>query len=111
MNPFDEIAVEEAIRLKERGFADEIVAVSIGPAQATEVLRTAIAMGADRGIHVKTDAAVEPLGVAKLLKAVVEREKPQLVIMGKQALDGDCNQRSEARSVGKESVSTCKSRW
>src|SRR3546814_3068123 len=86
MNPFDEIAVEEAIRLKERGFADEIVAVSIGPAQATEVLRTAIAMGADRGIHVKTDAAVEPLGVAKLLKAVVEREKPQLVIMGKQAI-------------------------
>jgi electron transfer flavoprotein beta subunit len=92
MNPFDEIAVEEAIRLKEQGKATEIVAVSIGPAQAAETIRTALAMGADRGILVKTDAAVEPLGVAKLLKQVVEQESPQLVIMGKQAIDDDSNQ-------------------
>jgi electron transfer flavoprotein beta subunit len=92
MNPFDEIAVEEAIRLKEQGKATEIVAVSIGPAQAAETIRTALAMGADRGILVKTDAAVEPLGVAKLLKKVVEQESPQLVIMGKQAIDDDSNQ-------------------
>jgi len=92
MNPFDEIAVEEAIRLKEAGKATEIVAVSIGPAQASETIRTALAMGADRGILVKTDAAVEPLAVAKILKAIVEAEKPGLVIMGKQAIDDDCNQ-------------------
>ena len=92
MNPFDEIAVEEAIRLKEQGKATEIVAVSIGPAQSAETIRTALAMGADRGILVKTDAAVEPLGVAKLLKKVVEQESPQLVIMGKQAIDDDSNQ-------------------
>jgi electron transfer flavoprotein beta subunit len=92
MNPFDEIAVEEAIRLKEGGKATEIVAVSIGPAQASETIRTALAMGADRGILVKTDATVEPLAVAKILKGVVEAEKPGLVIMGKQAIDDDCNQ-------------------
>jgi electron transfer flavoprotein beta subunit len=92
MNPFDEIAVEEAIRLKEQGKATEIVAVSIGPAQAAETIRTALAMGADRGILVKTDQPVEPLGVAKILKAVVGQENPQLVILGKQAIDDDCNQ-------------------
>ena len=92
MNPFDEIAVEEAIRLKEAGKADEIVAVSIGPAQAAETIRTALAMGADRGILVKVDGAVEPLSVAKVLKGVVEAEKPELVILGKQAIDDDANQ-------------------
>ncbi|MCB5177688.1 electron transfer flavoprotein subunit beta/FixA family protein [Microvirga lenta] len=92
MNPFDEIAVEEAVRLKEQGKATEIVAVSIGPQQAGETVRTALAMGADRGILVKTDATVEPLGVAKILKKVIEQENPQLVIMGKQAIDDDSNQ-------------------
>jgi electron transfer flavoprotein beta subunit len=92
MNPFDEIAVEEALRLKEAGKASEIVCVSIGPAQATETIRTGLAMGADRGILVKTDGYVEPLAVAKILKAVVEAEKPGLVILGKQAIDDDCNQ-------------------
>ncbi|MDB5598420.1 MAG: electron transfer flavoprotein subunit beta [Xanthobacteraceae bacterium] len=92
MNPFDEIAVEEAIRLKEAGKATEIVAVSIGTAQAAETIRTALAMGADRGILVKTDGPVEPLAVAKILKAIVEAEAPGLVIMGKQAIDDDSNQ-------------------
>jgi electron transfer flavoprotein beta subunit len=92
MNPFDEIAVEEAIRLKEAGKATEIVCVSIGTAQAAETIRTGLAMGADRGILVKTDMALEPLAVAKILKAVVDEEKPGLVIMGKQAIDDDCNQ-------------------
>src|ERR1700750_2159427 len=92
MNPFDEIAVEEAIRLKEAGKATEIVAVSIGPQQASETIRTALAMGADRGILVKTDATVEPLAVAKIFKAICEAEKPGLVILGKQAIDDDCNQ-------------------
>jgi electron transfer flavoprotein beta subunit len=92
MNPFDEIAVEEAIRLKEGGKATEIVCVSIGPAQATETIRTALAMGADRGILVKTEGLVEPLAVAKILKAIVEAEQPGLVILGKQAIDDDCNQ-------------------
>jgi electron transfer flavoprotein beta subunit len=92
MNPFDEIAVEEALRLKEAGTVEEIVLVSIGPTQAQETIRTGLAMGADRGILVQTDAAVEPLAVAKLLKAVVEEEAPQLVIMGKQAIDDDSNQ-------------------
>ena len=92
MNPFDEIAVEEAIRLREKGTATEIVAVSIGPQQASETIRTALAMGADRGILVKVDGVVEPLAVAKILKGVVEEEKPGLVIMGKQAIDDDCNQ-------------------
>ena len=92
MNPFDEIAVEEAIRLKEAGVATEIVAVSIGPAQAQETIRTALAMGADRGILVKVDDTTEPLTVAKLLKGIVDEEKPELVILGKQAIDDDANQ-------------------
>src|ERR1700687_4171608 len=92
MNPFDEIAVEEAIRLKEAGEATEIIAASIGPAQASETIRTALAMGADRGILVKAEGAIEPLAVAKILKAIVEAEKPGLVILGKQAIDDDCNQ-------------------
>jgi electron transfer flavoprotein beta subunit len=92
MNPFDEIAIEEAIRLKEAGKAKEIVAVSIGPQKAQETLRTALAMGADRGILVKTDAAVEPLAVAKILKSIADQEKPDLFILGKQAIDDDSNQ-------------------
>ena len=92
MNPFDEIGVEEAIRLKEAGKATEVVAVSLGVAQAQETIRTALAMGADRGIHVLTDVELQPLAVAKLLKAVVEKEQPKLVILGKQAIDDDCNQ-------------------
>ena len=92
MNPFDEIGVEEAVRLKESGKATEVVAVSIGPTQAQETLRTALAMGADRAILVKTDDIVEPLAVAKILKGVVEAEKPEIVILGKQAIDDDCNQ-------------------
>jgi electron transfer flavoprotein beta subunit len=92
MNPFDEIAVEEAVRLKEKGKASEVIAVSIGPAQAAETIRTALAMGADRGILVKTEGEVEPLAVAKILKAICDAEKPMLVITGKQAIDDDCNQ-------------------
>ena len=92
MNPFDEIAVEEALRLKEAGKASEVIVVSIGPAQAAETIRTGLAMGADRGILVKHDGVVEPLAVAKILKAVVGTEEPGLVIMGKQAIDDDCNQ-------------------
>ncbi len=91
MNPFDEIAVEEAVRLKEKGVATEVVAVSLGVAQSAETIRTALAMGADRGILVETDAALEPLAVAKMLKALVEKEQPQLVVMGKQAIDDDMN--------------------
>ena len=92
MNPFDEIAVEEAIRLKEAGKATEIVCASIGPQQAAETIRTALAMGADRGILVKTDGAIEPLAVAKILKAIAAAEQPGLIILGKQAIDDDCNQ-------------------
>src|SRR2546430_9850695 len=92
MNPFDEIGVEEGLRLKEAGKATEVVAVSLGIAQCQETLRTALAMGADRGIHVLTDVELQPLAVAKLLKAVVEKEQPQLVILGKQAIDDDANQ-------------------
>ena len=92
MNPFDEIAVEEAIRLKEKGVATEIVAVSVGPQKAQETLRTALAMGADRAILVQTDDEVEPLAVAKILKAITDEEAPGLVILGKQAIDDDCNQ-------------------
>ncbi len=92
MNPFDEISIEEAIRLKEAGTATEIIAVSIGPQQAQETIRTALAMGADRGILVKTDELVEPLAVAKILKAIIGEEEPGLVILGKQAIDDDCNQ-------------------
>ena len=94
MNPFDEIAVEEAVRLKEKSGAEEIVIVSIGPAKAQDTIRTALAIGADRGILIETEdgAPIEPLAVAKLLKAVVDEEKPDLVILGKQAIDDDCNQ-------------------
>ena len=92
MNPFDEISVEEAIRLKEAGKVDEIIAVSVGPAKAEETIRTALAMGADRGILIQTDDLVEPLAVAKILKGIVEEEKPGLVIVGKQAMDDDSNQ-------------------
>jgi electron transfer flavoprotein beta subunit len=92
MNPFDEISVEEGIRLKEAGKAEEVIVVSIGPAKAEETLRTALAMGADRAILIETDEAVEPLAVAKILKAVVEAEQPGLVLVGKQAIDDDSNQ-------------------
>src|SRR5579872_5821105 len=92
MNPFDEIAVEEALRLREAGKATEIVAVSIGPQQAAETIRTALAMGADRGILVKTEGTVEPLAVAKILKAIATAEQPGLIILGKQAIDDDANQ-------------------
>src|ERR1051325_6958730 len=95
MNPFDEIAVEEAIRLKEKGKASEIIAVSIGPQQAGETIRTALAMGADRGILVKVDGEVEPLAVAKILKAICDAEQPGLVILGKQAIDDDSNQTAQ----------------
>ncbi|MCP4182006.1 MAG: electron transfer flavoprotein subunit beta/FixA family protein [Hyphomicrobiales bacterium] len=92
MNPFDEISVEEALRLRETGIASEIIAVSIGPQKAQETIRTALAMGADRGILVKTDDLVEPLAVAKILKGIVDEEQPGLVIVGKQAIDDDSNQ-------------------
>ena len=99
MNPFDEIAIEEALRLKEAGKASEVIAVSIGPAQAQETIRTALAMGADRGILVKVDGIVEPLAVAKILKGVVEAEGPGLVILGKQAIDDDANQTGQMLSA------------
>jgi electron transfer flavoprotein beta subunit len=99
MNPFDEIAVEEAIRLREAGTASEIIAVSVGPQQAQETIRTALAMGADRGILIKHDDYVEPLAVAKLLKKVIEEEQPGLVILGKQAIDDDCNQTGQMLSA------------
>ena len=92
MNPFDEIAVEEAVRLQEAGTATEVIAVSIGPQQCQETIRTALAMGADRSILIQTDDEVQPLAVAKLLKAVVDKESPDLVILGKQAIDDDGNQ-------------------
>lgn len=99
MNPFDEIAVEEALKLKEAGKVSEVVVVSIGPAQAQETLRTALAMGADRAVLVKNDDAVEPLAVAKILKGVVEAEQPALVILGKQAIDDDANQTGQMLSA------------
>src|SRR5574344_1370148 len=92
MNPFDEIAVEEAVRLKEKGVVTEVVAISCGVAQCQETLRTALAIGADRAILVETDAELQPLAVAKLLKALIDKEQPQLVILGKQAIDDDANQ-------------------
>ena len=92
MNPFDEIAVEQALRLREAGTAEEVIAVSIGPAQNQETIRTALAMGADRGIHIEAPHDIEPLAVAKLLKAVVAQENPGIVLVGKQAIDDDCNQ-------------------
>ncbi len=99
MNPFDEISVEEALRLKEAGKADEVVVVSVGPAKAEETLRTALAMGADRGILVETDETVEPLAVAKIVKGVVDAEQPGLVIVGKQAIDDDSNQTGQMLSA------------
>ncbi|AJD52711.1 MULTISPECIES: electron transfer flavoprotein subunit beta/FixA family protein [Thalassospira] len=99
MNPFDEIAIEEAVRLKESGKANEVVAVSIGPAQAQETLRTALAMGADRAILITVDGPIEPLSVAKLLKGVVAVENPNLVILGKQAIDDDANQTGQMLSA------------
>src|SRR6202163_5032869 len=99
MNPFDEIAVEEALRLKEAGKATEVVVVSIGPAQAAETIRTGLAMGADRGILVKADGVVEPLAVAKILKAIADEEKPGLIILGKQAIDDDSNQTGQMLSA------------
>jgi electron transfer flavoprotein beta subunit len=99
MNPFDEIGVEEAVRLKEKGVATEIVVVSIGPQAAQETLRTALAMGADRGILVKVDHEVEPLAVAKILKGIAAAEGPQLLILGKQAIDDDCNQTGQMVSA------------
>lgn len=99
MNPFCEIAVEEAVRLKEKGIATEIVAVSVGPAQAQETLRTALAMGADKAILVQTDAAPEPLAIAKMLQKLVAQEAPQLVILGKQSIDGDNNQTGQMLSA------------
>ncbi len=99
MNPFGEIAVEEAVRLKEKGTISEIVVVSIGPTQAQETIRTALAMGADRGILIETDQTVEPLSVAKLLKAVVDEEKPDMAILGKQAIDDDANQTGQMLSA------------
>ncbi len=109
MNPFDEIGVEEAVRLKEQGKATEVIAVSVGPAQAQETLRTALAMGADRAILVKHDAYVEPLGVAKILKGIVDAEKPDIVILGKQAIDDDCNQTGQmlAALLGWAQASFC----
>ena len=92
MNPFDEIAVEQALRLREAGTAEEVIAVSVGPAQNQETIRTALAMGADRGIHIEAPHDIEPLAVAKLLKAVVAQENPGIVLVGKQAIDDDCNQ-------------------
>ncbi|MEY9124936.1 electron transfer flavoprotein subunit beta/FixA family protein [Bradyrhizobium yuanmingense] len=99
MNPFDEIAVEEALRLKEAGKATEVVVVSIGPAQASETIRTGLAMGADRGILVKAEGTVEPLAVAKILKKVAEEEQPGLIILGKQAIDDDSNQTGQMLSA------------
>ena len=92
MNPFDEIALEEGVRMREAGTANELIAVSMGPQACQETIRTALAMGSDRGILVETDAELEPLAVAKLLKAITEKENPDLVILGKQAIDDDCNQ-------------------
>jgi electron transfer flavoprotein beta subunit len=99
MNPFDEIGVEEAVRLKEAGAAAEVIAVSMGPQACQETIRTALAMGADRGIHVLTDAELQPLAVAKLLKAIAAKEQPQLVILGKQAIDDDANQTGQMLSA------------
>jgi electron transfer flavoprotein beta subunit len=99
MNPFDEIAVEEAVRLKEQGIASEVIAVSVGPQGAGETIRTALAMGADRGILIKTDETVEPLAVAKIFKALADEEKPDLIILGKQAIDDDCNQTGQMLSA------------
>ena len=99
MNPFDEIAVEQALRIKEASQAEEVIAISIGPQESQDTLRTALAMGADRGILVKTEHDIEPLAVAKILKSIVEKENPELVILGKQAIDDDCNQTGQMLSA------------
>jgi len=99
MNPFDEIGVEEAVRLKEAGKADEVVVVSMGPKQCQDTIRTGLAMGADRGIHVETDDDLEPLAVSKLLKALIDKEQPGMIIVGKQAIDGDNNQTGQMLSA------------
>jgi electron transfer flavoprotein beta subunit len=99
MNPFDEIAVEEALRLREKGIVEEVIAISLGAPQCQETIRTALAMGADRGVLVETAAELQPLAVAKLLKAVIEEEKPEIVIIGKQAIDDDCNQTGQMLSA------------
>ena len=99
MNPFDEIAVEEAIRLKEAGNVSEIIVLSVGPQQSQETIRKALAMGADRGILIKTDELVEPLNVAKLIKAVSDEENPEIIILGKQAIDDDSNQTGQMLSA------------
>ena len=99
MNPFDEIAIEKAVTLREAGVADEVVAVTVGPLKAVDTLRVAMAIGADRAVHVHTDESLEPLAVAKVLRAVVEREKPDLVLLGKQAIDDDANQTGQMLSA------------
>ena len=99
MNPFDEIAVEEAVRMKEAGTAEEVIAVSMGPSQSQETIRTALAMGADRGILLETDDELQPLAVAKLMRAIVDKENPDLVIVGKQAIDDDSNQTGQMLSA------------
>jgi electron transfer flavoprotein beta subunit len=99
MNPFCEIAVEEAIRLKEAGHAEEVIIVSVGPDKCQETIRTALAMGGDRGIHIKTDQSLEPLAIAKLLKAICDKESPELIILGKQAIDEDNNQTGQMLSA------------
>src|ERR1700737_631663 len=99
MNPFDEIAVEEALRLREKGLVEEVIAVSLGLPHCQGAIRTATAMGADRGVLVQTDVELQPLAVAKLLKAVIEKEQPEIVIIGKQAIDDDCNQRGQMRAA------------
>jgi electron transfer flavoprotein beta subunit len=99
MNPFDEIAVEEAVKLKEAGTVDEIVVVSLGPKACQETIRTALAMGCDRGVHVETDAELQPLAVAKLLKGIVDKENPDLIIVGKQAIDDDSSQTGQMLSA------------
>ena len=99
MNPFDEIAVEEALRLKEKGVASEIIAVSIGLPEVQETIRNALAMGADRGIHIKTENDLEPLAISKIISKVAEEEKPSIILMGKQAIDDDCNQTGQMTSA------------
>jgi len=99
MNPFDEIAVEQALRIKEASQADEVIAISVGVQEAQDTIRTALAMGADRGILVKTEQDIEPLSVAKILKSIIEKESPGLVILGKQAIDDDCNQTGQMLSA------------
>jgi electron transfer flavoprotein beta subunit len=113
MNPFDEIGVEEAVRLRESGAAKEVVAVSMGVQSCQETIRTALAMGADRGIHVLSDAELQPLAVAKLLKAIIAKEQPQLVILGKQAIDDDANQTGQmlAALLPRSSSSKAARRW